>query len=72
MKSIPMDSARSTPDRVAIDYGGRLVTYRELDEGSDAFAASFATLQRGDCVATLTGSTPSAARTSSWTPAARS
>ena len=52
------DRARSTPDRVAIDYGGRLVTYRELDEGSDAFAASFAPLQRGDRVATLTGSTP--------------
>jgi fatty-acyl-CoA synthase len=52
------DRARSTPERVAIDYDGRLVTYRELDEGSDAFAASFAQLQRGDRVATLTGSTP--------------
>jgi len=54
------DRARSTPDRVAIDYDGRLVTYRELDEGSDAFAAAFtaAGLVRGDRVATLTGSTP--------------
>ena len=52
--------ARSTPERVAIDYDGRLVTYRELDEGSDAFAASFAIarLAPGDRVATLTGSTP--------------
>ncbi|MEP6813741.1 MAG: long-chain fatty acid--CoA ligase [Actinomycetota bacterium] len=55
-----LDRARSTPDRVAIDYDGRLVTYAELDEGSDAFAASFtsAGLQRGDRVATLTGNTP--------------
>jgi fatty-acyl-CoA synthase len=52
------DRARSTPERVAIDYDGRLVSYRELDEGSDAFAASFAQLHRGDRVATLTGSTP--------------
>ena len=54
------DRARSTPDRVAIDYDGRFVTYRELDEGSDAFAAAFtaAGLVRGDRVATLTGSTP--------------
>jgi fatty-acyl-CoA synthase len=52
------DRARNTPERVAIDYDGRLVTYRELDEGSDAFAAAFAHLQRGDRVATLTGNTP--------------
>jgi fatty-acyl-CoA synthase len=54
------DGARSTPERVAIDYDGRLVTYRELDEGSDAFAAAFAErgLAQGDRVATLTGSTP--------------
>jgi fatty-acyl-CoA synthase len=54
------DRARATPDRVAIDYEGRLVTYRELDEGSDAFAASFAEagLARGDRVATLTGNSP--------------
>ena len=54
------DRARTTPDRVAIDHEGRLVTYRELDEGSDAWAASFRELglRRGDRVATLTGSTP--------------
>jgi fatty-acyl-CoA synthase len=54
------DRARNTPDRVAIDADGRLVTYRELDEGSDARAAAFADagLQRGDRVATLTGSSP--------------
>ena len=54
------DRARSTPDRVAIDFDGRLVTCRELDESSDAFATAFAAagLVRGDRVATLTGSTP--------------
>jgi len=54
------DRARNTPDRVAIDFEGRLVTYRELDERSDAFAASFvdAGLRRGDRVATLTGNSP--------------
>jgi fatty-acyl-CoA synthase len=53
------DRARITPDRVAIDEDGRLVTYRELDEGSDAYASWFAErgLCRGDRVATLTGST---------------
>jgi fatty-acyl-CoA synthase len=54
------DRARSTPERVAIDYDGRLVTYRELDEVSDGFAAGFveAGLGRGDRVATLTGNSP--------------
>ena len=54
------DRARNTPERVAIDYDGRLVTYRELDEGADAFAAAFAEagLRRGDRVGTLTGSSP--------------
>ena len=28
------DRARTTPDRVAIDYDGRLVTYGELDDGA--------------------------------------
>jgi len=36
------DRARATPERVAIDYDGRLVTYRELNDGADAFAAAFA------------------------------
>ncbi|HEY2541969.1 MAG TPA: AMP-binding protein, partial [Gaiellaceae bacterium] len=54
------DRARATPDRVAIDADGRLVTYGELDAGSDAWAAHFhgAGLRRGDRVATLTGNTP--------------
>jgi fatty-acyl-CoA synthase len=54
------DRARNTPERAAIDAEGRLVTYRELDEGSDARAAAFAEagLRRGDRVATLTGSSP--------------
>ena len=54
------DRARNTPQRVAIDYDGRLVTYAELAAGADAFGASFASagLQRGDRVATLTGNSP--------------
>jgi fatty-acyl-CoA synthase len=54
------DRARNTPNRVAIDYDGRLVTYAELAAGADAFAAAFADagLTRGDRVATLTGNTP--------------
>jgi fatty-acyl-CoA synthase len=55
-----VDRARTTPHRVAIDAADRLVTYRELDERSDAWAASFraAGLRRGDRVATLTGNSP--------------
>jgi len=54
------DRARITPNRVAIDYDGRLVTYGELAAGADAFAAEFeaAGLRRGERVATLTGSSP--------------
>jgi fatty-acyl-CoA synthase len=54
------DRARNTPERIAIDFEGRQVTYRELDEGSGAFGASFASagLRRGDRVATLTGNSP--------------
>jgi len=54
------DRARATPERVAVDYADRLVTYGELDAGSDAFAAAFHErgLRRGDRVATLTGNTP--------------
>jgi fatty-acyl-CoA synthase len=55
-----VDRARLTPDRVAIDFEGRLVTYAQLDAASDAFAANFAArgLVRGDRVATLTGNSP--------------
>jgi fatty-acyl-CoA synthase len=54
------DRARTTPDRVAIDYLDRLVTYRELDDLSDAYASRFheAGLRPGDRVATLTGNSP--------------
>src|SRR5436305_12250892 len=54
------DRARNTPQRVAIDYDGRLVTYGELAAGADAFAGAFAEsgLARGDRVATLTGNSP--------------
>jgi fatty-acyl-CoA synthase len=54
------DRARNTPQRVAIDFDGRLVTYAELAAGADAFAAAFAEsgLRRGDRVATLTGNSP--------------
>ena len=54
------DRARTTPDRVAIEYHDRKLDYRELDDASTRFAASFAErgLQRGDRVATLTGNTP--------------
>jgi fatty-acyl-CoA synthase len=54
------DRARNTPQRVAIDFDGRLVTYAELAAGAAAFAAAFAEsgLKRGDRVATLTGNSP--------------
>jgi fatty-acyl-CoA synthase len=54
------DRARLTPDRTAIVFGDRLVTYRELDERSDARAAALTAggLERGDRVATLTGNSP--------------
>jgi fatty-acyl-CoA synthase len=54
------DRARTTPERVAIDYLDRLVSYRELDDGADAYAARLheAGLRRGDRVATLTGNSP--------------
>ena len=54
------DRARNTPQRVAIDYDGRLVTYAELAAGAETFAAAFGEsgLKRGDRVATLTGNSP--------------
>ena len=54
------DSARRGPARVAIDYGGREVTYAELDRRSEAFASALLErgLRRGDRVATLTGNSP--------------
>jgi fatty-acyl-CoA synthase len=54
------DRARTTPQRVAIDFAGRAVTYEELDERSERLAADLlaAGLRRGDRVATLTGNSP--------------
>ncbi len=46
------DRARITPDRIAIDEGGRTWTYAELDARSDELAGS---LSHGDRVTTLTG-----------------
>jgi fatty-acyl-CoA synthase len=48
------DRARITPDRIAIDEGGRLWTYRKLDERSEELARA---LTRGERVSTLTGNT---------------
>jgi fatty-acyl-CoA synthase len=54
------DRARTTPQRVAIDFGGREVTYGELDERSELLAGELLAsgLTRGDRVATLTGNSP--------------
>src|SRR6266545_3991868 len=49
------DRARVTPNRVAIHFAGREVTYAELDARSDELARS---LTHGDRVATLTGNSP--------------
>jgi fatty-acyl-CoA synthase len=52
------DRARATPGRIAIECGGVETTYGELDERSERLAAGFLAtgLERGDRVATLTGS----------------
>jgi fatty-acyl-CoA synthase len=54
------DRARTTPARTAIDFGGRAVTYAELDDRSERLAGELlaAGLVRGDRVATLTGNSP--------------
>ena len=54
------DRARTTPDRVAIDFGGRAITYAQLDDWSSRVASALAArgLRRGDRVATLTGNSP--------------
>jgi fatty-acyl-CoA synthase len=54
------DRTRATPERIAIEYDGREISYTELDVGAVAFACSFAEagLKRGDRVATLTGNSP--------------
>ena len=54
------DRARTTPQRVAIDFLDRTVTYAELDDASERLAASLLArgLVRGDRLATLTGNSP--------------
>ena len=54
------DRARMTPDRIAIDYGGREVPYGALDEASDRLVGELFEqgLVHGDRVATLTGNSP--------------
>jgi fatty-acyl-CoA synthase len=49
------DRARRTPDRVAISFGEREVSYAELDARSDELARG---LRRGEVVSTLTGNSP--------------
>jgi fatty-acyl-CoA synthase len=49
------DRARRTPQRVAISFAGRDVTYAELDARSDEVARG---LRHGEVVSTLTGNSP--------------
>jgi fatty-acyl-CoA synthase len=49
------DRARTTPQRVAIEFGEREVTYAELDASSSDLARSF---EPGQVVSTLTGNSP--------------
>ena len=54
------DRARTSPDRVAIDFFDAETTYAQLDARSDALAATLVArgLRRGDRLATLTGNSP--------------
>jgi fatty-acyl-CoA synthase len=54
------DRARLTPDRVAIDFEGREVTYRDLEDASARLAGEFAArgLRTGDRVAVLADNCP--------------
>jgi fatty-acyl-CoA synthase len=54
------ERAALTPDRVAIDFGGRLISYRELAAAAARWAAGFAAagLRPGDRVATLARNCP--------------
>src|SRR5439155_14683269 len=49
------DRARTTPNRVAIEFGERTVTYAELDASSSDLARYFIP---GQVVSTLTGNSP--------------
>ena len=54
------DRAALTPDRIAIDFGGRIISYHELRDAAFARAAAFLQtgLKPGDRVATLTRNCP--------------
>ncbi len=54
------DRGRLTPERVAIDFDGRLLTYAELDRDSSRLAAELTErgLARGDRVAVLADNCP--------------
>jgi fatty-acyl-CoA synthase len=54
------DRARTSPDRVAIDFLDAETTYAQLDARADALAAALVArgLRRGDRLATLTGNSP--------------
>jgi fatty-acyl-CoA synthase len=54
------DRARLTPDRTAVDFAGRIVSYGQLDRDSSRLAAEFTRrgLSRGDRVAVLAGNCP--------------
>ncbi len=54
------DRARNTPDRVAIDFVGDLVSYGQLAERSRRMAAALGErkIDHGDRVASLTGNSP--------------
>jgi len=54
------ERAALTPDRVAVDFGGRLIRYRELARAAARRAAGFAAagLRPGDRVATLARNCP--------------
>ena len=54
------DRARTTPERAAIRFLGRELTYAALDQRANRLAAGLAArgLRRGDRLATLTGTSP--------------
>ncbi len=54
------DRARLTPHRTAIDFGGRLISYADLDRDSSRLAAELVArgLSRGDRVAVLSDNCP--------------
>ena len=54
------DRGRTTPNRIAIDYLGRTLTYAELEAASERLASSLLArgLARGHRVATLTANSP--------------